>query len=124
MQAMASYIVVPSQLLARGEKIDVPLRPFLNSFHSECFQAVFRELPYHKTLPLQSRHKIPPSCARLLQAIRPEFEQKLDVRIFVQDAFCPPQGMQFVTLNIDLDQIDAFAGFEVIVEGYHFDCKG
>src|SRR5215831_3337013 len=28
--------------------------------------------------------------------------------------------MQFVALNIDLDQINAFPGFEIIVEHYHF----
>src|SRR5207248_9205136 len=67
--------------------------------------------------------EVTPLCARLLQAIGPELKQKFDLRIFFQNALCPLQGMQFVALNIDLDQINAFPGFEIIVQRHHFNLE-
>jgi hypothetical protein len=65
-----------------------------------------------------------PANTCLLQATRPKFQKKADIRILLKHARCATQRMKLISLNIHFYQVNALAGFQVIIQGYDIDGHG
>jgi len=75
----------------------------------------------HHVFTLQSLEKLKPVRSGLFQAVWPKFKEQLGIGVVGKDTIGPAQGMKLIPLNIHFDEVNALAGFEVIVQCYDID---